>query len=73
MINMTIVTDSQGKLVGAVTGHTLASRHGELQAQVSFPQSYRLYKVEVADDMDMTKTTDAAAFEERLLKYVPKS
>lgn len=73
MIKMTIVTDSRGKLIGAVSGHALASKHGELEAQVSFPQGHKLHKVEVGDDMDMTTVTDAAAFEERLLKYVPRS
>jgi hypothetical protein len=73
MINMTIVTDSHGKLVGAVSGHALTSKHGDVEAQVSFPQGHTLHKVEVADDMEMTKVTDAAGFQERLLKYLPKS
>jgi hypothetical protein len=73
MIKMTIVTDAQGKLIGAVSGHSLSSRHGELEAQVSFPQGHRLHKVEVGDDLDMTKVTDAGAFQERLLTYVPRS
>jgi hypothetical protein len=73
MTKMTIVTDSHGKLVGAVSGHTLASKHGEVEAQVSFPQGHKLHKVEVEDDMDMTKVTDAAVFQDRLLKHLPKS
>jgi hypothetical protein len=73
MIKMTIVTDANGRLVGAVSGHSLASRHGEVEAQVSFPQGNKLHKVEVDDDLDMNKVTDAAAFQERLLKYLPRS
>jgi hypothetical protein len=70
-MKMTIVTDSRGKLVGAVRGHTLTSKHGNVEAQVSFPGDYKLHKVEVEDDME--KITDAAVFQERLLKYLPKS
>lgn len=71
MKKITIVTDSQGTLVGAVDGHTLTSKHGDLTAEVSFPQGHKLHKVEVQDDM--TKITDAAAFQSRLLTYLPKS
>ena len=71
MIKMTIVTDSHGKLVGAVSGHTLASKHGDVEAQVSFTPSHKLHKVEVEDDM--AKITDAAVFHDRLLKHLPKS
>jgi hypothetical protein len=68
---MTIVTDSKGNLVGAVNGHELTSKHGDVEASVSFPQGSKLHKVEV--DEDMTKITDAAAFQDRLLKYLPKA
>lgn len=73
MIKMTIVTDASGRLVGAVSGHSLASKHGEVEAQVSFPQGHKLHTVEVGDDMDMTKVTDAGVFQDRLQKYVPRS
>lgn len=71
MMKMTIVTDSSGKLVGAVSGHTLTSKHGEVEAQVSFPRDHKLHKVEVEDDM--AKITDPAIFHDRLLKHLPKS
>ena len=70
MMKMTIVTDSQGKLVAAVHGHTLMEKHGSMNVSVSFHPSHRLHKVEVEDDM--AKITDAAEFHERLLKHVPK-
>ena len=73
MIKMTIVTDSHGKLVAAVNGHALTSKQGELEARVSFPEGHRLHAVEVDDHLDMTKITDAAAFQSQLLKYVPRS
>jgi len=68
---MTIVTDAQGKLVGAVMGHELSSKHGDVTAQVSFPAGQTLHKVEVEDAM--AKITDVAQFQERLLKHLPKS
>jgi hypothetical protein len=71
MKKMTIVTDAQGNLVGAIDGHNLTAKQGKVEATVSFPQGYKLNKVEV--DEDMTKVTDAAAFQSRLLKYLPKS
>jgi hypothetical protein len=70
-MKMTIVTDSHGKLVGAVHGHTLASKQGDVEAKVSFATGHKLHKVEVEDDM--AKITDAAVFQERLLKHLPKS
>ena len=71
MMKMTIVTDSNGKLVGAVSGHTLASKHGDLDASVSFARGNKLHKVEVEDDM--AEITDTAVFHDRLLKHLPKS
>jgi len=71
MMKMTIVTDSHGKLVGAVIGHTLVSKNSDGEAQVSFSQGHKLHKVEVEDDM--AKITDAAVFHDRLLKHLPKS
>jgi hypothetical protein len=71
MKKMTIVTDSKGNLIGAVSGHTLVSKHGELEAKVTFPEGHKLHKVEVDDDME--KITDPAVFHERLLKHLPKA
>jgi len=71
MMKMTIVTDAHGKLIGAVQGHALASTHGEIDAKVSFAPGHKLHKVEVEDDM--WSITDAAVFQERVLKHLPKS
>ena len=71
MTKMTIVTDSHGKLIGAVHGHSLTSKHGGIEATVSFAEGHKLHKVEVEDDM--AAITDAAVFQERLLKHLPKS
>ena len=71
MSKLTIVTDAQGELIGAVMGHSLRSKHGDVEAQVSFAEGQRLHKVEVEDEL--AEITDAAAFQERLLRHVPKS
>jgi len=70
-MKMTIVTDSHGKLVGAVQGHSLVAKQGDVEAKVSFAASHKLHQVEVEDDM--ARITDAAVFQERLLKHLPKS
>ncbi len=70
MTKLTIVTDSHGKLVGAVNGHSLSSKHGEVEAHVSFGSGHKLHKVEVEDDM--ATITDPAVFHDRLLKHIPK-
>jgi Mg/Co/Ni transporter MgtE len=69
-MKLTIVTDSKGKLVGAVSGHTLAAKQGDVEVHVSFEPDHKLHKVEVEDDM--AKITDAAVFQERVLKHLPK-
>lgn len=71
MIKMTIVTDSRGKVIGAVQGHTLTEKRGNLQATVSFAGGHKLHKVEVEDDMG--SITDPAEFHKRLLKHISKS
>ncbi|SEI81094.1 hypothetical protein [Paraburkholderia diazotrophica] len=70
-MKMTIVTDSNGELVGAVHGHTLTEKQGGVEAKVSFPSSHKLHKVEVEDDI--ARITDPDEFHKRLLKHVPKS
>lgn len=71
MKKMTIVTDRQGNLVGAIQGHTLTQKQGDVTASVSFPSSHKLHKVEVDDDIP--KITDAGELQKRLLKHLPKS
>ena len=71
MTNVTIVTDSSGELIGAVMGHSLRSKHGDIEAHVSFADGHRLHKVEVEDEI--AEIDDAALFHERLLRHVPKS
>ena len=69
-MKMTIVTDSHGNLVGAVHGHTLTEKRGEVEATVSFPSTHKLHQVEVEDDM--ANITDLEEFQRRLLRHIPK-
>lgn len=69
-MQMIIVTDSTGSLIGAVKGHELNYKQGDLEARVSFAPGHKIHKVEVADDM--SDISDAAAFQDRLSKYLPK-
>jgi hypothetical protein len=69
-MKITIVTDSNGNLVGAVMGHTLTSKYGDVEAQVSFPKGHKLHKAEVEDDM--AQITDPTVFNSRLRKHLPK-
>jgi len=69
-MKMTIVTDSSGNLVGAVHGHTLSETAGGVEAAVSFAGGHKLHHVEVEDDI--ANIRDAAEFERRLQKHIPK-
>ena len=71
MTKMTIVADSKGKVVAAVMGHTLASKHGDIEAKVSFAQGHTLHKVEVEEEM--AEGADPGTFLDKLGKYLPKS
>jgi hypothetical protein len=71
MIKMTLVSDSSGKLVAAVQGHTLTHKHGNAEAGVSFHPNQKVHKVEVEDDIG--KLTDAKEFQRRVQIHIPKS
>lgn len=71
MTKLTIVTDRRGKLIGAVQGHELSQRIGEVQAEVSFEPGHKLHMVDA--NIDLTETTDPKQLEKRLAGLVPKS
>jgi len=73
MKKLTIVTDSNGTLIGAVNGHSLTFKHEGMESQVSFQPGHKLHKVEVDDDMDMAAVSDVSDFQSRLVNYMPKS
>jgi Mg/Co/Ni transporter MgtE len=70
MSKVTIVTDIHGNLVGAVHGHSLSKKHGDLEATVSFHPSHKLHKVEV--DVDIEKIKDLVEYRNILIKHIPK-
>ena len=61
MSKLTIVTDRRGKLIGAVQGHELSAKVGEVEAHVEFAPGHKLHKVDV--DIDMSAITDPKEFE----------
>ena len=72
MTKLTIVTDRRGKLIGAVQGHELSGKAGDVEAQVSFAAGHKLHKVDVAIDLD-GEDTDAKEFARTLARHIPKS
>jgi len=70
MTKLTIVTDRRGKLVGAVQGHELSAKAGDVEAQVSFAPGHKLHQVDV--DIDMSTIADTTEFEKKLARLVPK-
>jgi len=70
MTKLTIVTDRRGKLIGAVQGHELSAKAGDVEAQVSFAPGHKLHKVDV--DIDMSTIADTTEFEKKLARLVPK-
>jgi hypothetical protein len=70
MTKLTIVTNSRGKLIGAVQGHELSEKTGDIEVSVSFAPGHKLHKVDV--DVDMTNIDDPKEFERVLARHVPK-
>lgn len=70
MTKFTIVSDSRGKLIGAVQGHELSEKVGDVEAHVSFAPGYKLHKVDA--NIDVSTITDAKEFEKKLAQLVPK-
>ncbi len=67
---MTIITDDQGNILGAVQGHSLIGEQGEVDAGLSLAQGHRMHRVEVDDDL--AAVNDAAIFEQRLKQYLQR-
>ena len=70
MTKLTIVTNRRGKLIGAVQGHELSQKAGEVQAEVSFERGHKLHKVDV--DIDLAEIVDPKELENELARHVPK-
>jgi hypothetical protein len=71
MTKFTIVTDRRGKFVGAVQGHELSEKVGNVEAHVSFAAGHKLHKVDV--EIDISTVKDAKEFERRLTQLIPKT
>lgn len=67
-MKMTIITDDQGNILGAVQGHSLSGKQGEVEANVSFAEGYQTHLMEVDDDM--ATIDDATVFQQRLRKHL---
>ena len=67
-MKMTIITDDQGNILGAVQGHSLSEKQGEVEANVSFAEGYQTHLTEVDDDMGTIE--DATIFQQRLRKHL---
>ena len=67
-MKMTIITDDQGNILGAVQGHSLTEKQGNVEATVSFAPGHKTHQVEVDDDMG--NIDDASVFQQRLKQYL---
>ena len=69
-MKMTIITDDQGNILGAVQGHSLSEKQGEVEASVSFAEGHQKHQVEVDDDMSAIE--DANVFQQRLRGHLDR-
>jgi hypothetical protein len=69
-MKMSIITDSNGELLGAVQGHALNEHKGGVQAEVTFAPGHQVHQVEVDDDL--ATIDDAAEFQRRLKQHLPQ-
>lgn len=69
MSKITIATDHQGNVLGAIQ-HANGTANGDMQAGVSFAPGALLHDVEVTPEIDMTKATDAVKYHEALRHHV---
>lgn len=67
-MKMTIITDDQGNILGAVQGHSLSDKQGNVEASVSFAPGHKTHQVDVDDDM--STIDDAHEFQQRLKQYL---
>ena len=70
MTKITIVTDRRGKLIGAVQGHELSQRTGEVQAEVSFEPGHKLHKMDA--NIDLAEIGDPKQLEKELTRLISK-
>lgn len=67
-MKMTIVTDSDGKVIAAVQGHALSETKDGMKATVGFAPGHKLHQVEVDDNMGVI--SDVGEYMKQLHGYI---
>lgn len=73
MTKMTIATDQQGNILGAIQHAAAKGRDDGPEVRVSFAPGARLQTVEVGPDLDMAKVSDVSKFHDALRRQCSKS
>ena len=67
-MKMTIVTDANGNVLGAIQGHSLSESKDGVEASVSFAPGHTTHMIEVDDDL--TTVDDVDEFQQRLRRHL---
>lgn len=67
-MKMTIVTDTDGNVLGAIQGHSLSQKVGDVEASVSFAPGHNTHMIEVDDDL--ATVDDVDEFQARLRRHL---
>ena len=67
-MKMTIITDDQNNILGAVQGHSLSDKQGNVEASVSFAPGHQTHMLEVDDDLATIHDVDD--FQYRLKQHL---
>ena len=67
-MKMTIITDDQNNILGAVPGHSLSDQQGGVEASVSFRRGHMTHMVEGDDDLSTLHDLDD--FQDRLNQHL---
>lgn len=67
-MKMTIITDDQNNILGAVQGHSLTDKQGGVEASVSFAPGHSTHMLEVDDDL--STINDVNDFQDRLKQHL---
>ena len=70
MSKMTIATDQQGNVLGAIRHVEDRKGNGDVHVGVSFAPGAQLHVVDVTPEIDMTKATDASKYHEALRSHL---
>jgi hypothetical protein len=73
MSKMTIATDEQGNILGAIQHAAEQGSRDGPKVAVSFAPGTRLHVVDVGPEIDMTKVSDVPKFHEALSRHAAKA